>query len=176
MMRRALLGLVVALAAATARGGDIPDGILDVQPRPAPSLALTYMDGSRYALPERPGHWVMVHFWASWCSPCREEVPTIARMTKRLSETSLEVVLVNTAETEDEVFTFLAAVAPDLETLMDRDGSVTDRWQPRGLPASFLVDPGGRIQYVALGGRDWDSPAYLRFLRSLVGASSAADS
>ncbi len=76
--------------------------------------------------------------------------------------------MVNTAETEVELFAFLGAVAPTLlaGNLLDRDGAVTERWQPRGLPSTFLVDPEGRIQYLALGGRPWDSPAYIAFLRA----------
>jgi hypothetical protein len=77
--------------------------------------------------------------------------------------------VINTAESEDTVFTFLAAVAPDLVPLMDSDGLVTERWQPRGLPATYLVDPEGRLRYVALGGRPWDTPPYLDFLKRLVG-------
>ena len=65
------------------------------------------------------------------------------------------------------MFTFLGIVAPELVPLMDTDGLVTEAWQPRGLPATYLVDPGGRIQYRALGGREWEQPAYLEFLRGL---------
>lgn len=80
----------------------------------------------------------------------------------------LKLVLVNTSETDDEVFSFLATVSPDLDSLMDRDGSVTERWKPRGLPSSYLVDPQGKLRYLALGGREWDSPAYLNFLQALL--------
>ena len=80
----------------------------------------------------------------------------------------LEIVIINTAESEDTVFEFLAAVAPDLNPLMDKDGLVTEHWQPRGLPATFLVDPAGRLQYLALGGRPWDAPEYMRFLKRLI--------
>jgi hypothetical protein len=76
-------------------------------------------------------------------------------------------VLVNTAEDEDTLFTFLAATAPGLRSLMDRDGLVTEAWEPRGLPATYLVDPEGRLRYQALGGRPWDEAVYLEFLRGL---------
>jgi len=88
-------------------------------------------------------------------------------MVTALGNSDLEIVLVNTAETEDEVFPFLGIVAPDLVPLMDADGQVTEVWQPRGLPATYLVDPSGHIQYQALGGREWDKPVYLEFLRGL---------
>lgn len=170
---RAVLSILLVLTAlvsggAHAEAGTFPGGIIALDGRPAPPLKLEDMDGVPFDLGESHGHWVFVHFWASWCGPCRREMPTIQRMVDLLRDTSLEVVLVNTAETEDEVFSFLGIVAPELRTLMDHDGLVTERWQPRGLPASFLVDPQGQLRYLALGGRTWDSRAYLGFLRGLV--------
>jgi thiol-disulfide isomerase/thioredoxin len=147
---------------------ELPPGIMPVDQRPAPELRLNSLDGEPYDIARARGHWVFVHFWASWCGPCKREMPAIQRMIARLADSGLEIVMVNTAETEVQVFTFLATVAPDVVPLMDRQGLVTERWQPRGLPATFLVDPQGRIRYQALGGRQWDTPAYLDFLRRLV--------
>jgi thiol-disulfide isomerase/thioredoxin len=132
-----------------------------------PGLKLDNIDGQPYDLATTGGHWRFVHFWASWCGPCRREMPSIQRMIRALEGSDLEFVIVNTAETEDAVFTFLGIAAPELVPLMDSDGLVTQAWQPRGLPSTFLVDPSGRIQYRALGGRDWDQPAYIEFLRGL---------
>jgi len=81
---------------------------------------------------------------------------------------ALALVMVNTAETDDEGFAFLTSVAPALSTLLDKDGQVTERWQPRGLPSTFFVDPRGRLRYLALGGRPWDSEPYRRFLAGLA--------
>ena len=151
-----------------ASAGPLPPGVMHVNAIPAPVLELDTIDGETYDLSATKGRWRFVHFWASWCGPCRREMPSIQRMMTRLGDTDIEMVLVNTAETEDEVFTFLGIVAPDLLPLMDTDGLVTERWQPRGLPATFLVDPSGLIQYQALGGREWEKPAYLEFLRGLA--------
>ncbi|MGD2112360.1 MAG: TlpA disulfide reductase family protein [Gammaproteobacteria bacterium] len=158
--------LWLALSAA-AIGEELPDGIMHLDGRPVPALRLDNMDGEPFDLTDSRGHWVFVHFWATWCGPCRREMPTIQKMMSRLEDTDLEIVMVNTAETEDEVFSFLGIVAPDLVPLMDSDGRVTDAWQPRGLPATFLVDPEGRLRYLALGGREWHTPPYLEFLRRL---------
>jgi len=171
-MRRLALALVwtaaLATCAANAQDGTLPKGLMALDGGPAPALKLYDMDGESFDLTDARGHWVFVHFWASWCQPCRREMPTIQRMATRMETTSLEVVLVNTAETDDTVFGFLGIVAPELPTLMDRDGLVTERWQPRGLPSTFLVDPSGRLRFLALGGREWDSADYLEFLRKLV--------
>lgn len=143
-----------------------PSGLLTLAPKPAPALKLKNADGKWFDLKQNRGHWTLVHFWASWCGPCRKEMPTLQAMATKLP--ALKVVLINTAETDDEVFSFLATVSPDLDSLLDRDGSVTERWRPRGLPSSFIVDRKGQLRYLALGGRDWTSPAYFNFLAELV--------
>ena len=161
------LYLLLTCLAVNSLAATLPPGVMRIDSVPAPALKLDNLDGEAYDLANSRGHWVFVHFWATWCGPCRREMPSIQRMTDILPDSGIEFLLINTAETEDEVFTFLGIVAPDLMPLMDLDGQVTEAWQPRGLPATFLVDPDGRIQYQALGGRKWEQPAYLEFLRSL---------
>jgi cytochrome c biogenesis protein CcmG/thiol:disulfide interchange protein DsbE len=168
-LRRTLLALLLCLAPLAWAGEPVPPkGLIRLDGRPAPALRLSDMDGKVTDLAHLRGHWVLVHFWASWCSPCRREMPTLAKLSRTLPPQRLTLLLVNTAETDDQVFSFLASVGMDLPSLMDRDGRVTERWQPRGLPSSFLVDPKGRLRYLALGGRDWTSSAFIVFLRALT--------
>jgi thiol-disulfide isomerase/thioredoxin len=169
----ALLVLVSAPLQILADQAKLPKGILALDGRPAPPLQLEDMDGNAYSLAEARGHWVFVHFWASWCGPCRREMPTIQQMVSRLDASALKVMLINTAEDEDTVFSFMGIVAPELATLLDRDGLTTEQWQPRGLPATYLVDPQGRLRYQALGGRPWDRPEYIGFLKRVTTEQNA---
>ena len=145
-----------------------PKGIISLSGKSAPPLALRDLDGNLHVLNQSSGRWVFVHFWATWCGPCRREMPTIHNMSEAIKDLPMDIFLINTAETDDKVFSFLGIVAPELNPLMDYDGLVTEKWQPRGLPSTFLVDPQGRLQYLALGGRKWDSPAFLRFLKQII--------
>lgn len=146
----------------------LPRGIIALSGQDAPPLILKDLDQTGYDIKQSRGKWVFTHFWASWCGPCRKEMPTIQAIASEFKHSKLDIVLINTAEDEDTVFNFLGIVAPDLNTLMDTDGLVTERWQPRGLPATYLVNPEGKIKYIALGGRPWDKLEYLNFLRQLI--------
>lgn len=172
MKRRRLwihaLLLAGSLASGAAGALDAPKGVLTIDGFPAPALRLADVDGKVTDLAALRGRWVMLHFWASWCGPCRKEMPTIQALSVHPLARRMEIVLVNTAESEEKIFEFLTVVAPDLTTLRDADGKVTEQWAPRGLPSTFLIDPQGRIRYVALGGRTWNSAAFLDFLDRLL--------
>jgi len=167
-MKSFVMACVWLLVSSAASAAPLPNGLRVQDGRPAPTLRLATLEGKQTDLAALRGQWVLVHFWASWCVPCRREMPTLQGLATVTPPLPIKLLLVNTAETDDEVFVFMGIVAPDLDTLMDRDGQATERWQPRGLPASFLVDPDGRIRYLALGGRDWLAPEYQAFLRSLA--------
>jgi len=162
------LGMACLLIAANA-SAEPPKGVLAVPGGlAAPPLRVTGTDGQPVDLAKFHGRWVMLHFWASWCRPCRREMPTIQSLSKHPVGQRLTLLLVNTAESEEKIFEFLPVVAPDLESLRDPDGTITEQWAPRGLPSTFLIDPTGTIRYVALGGRVWDSEAFLTFLDQLL--------
>lgn len=164
-----LLAVLLYLLAWPAFPAEQPlTGIMQLDGQDAPALELQNLDGDSWDIQQARGRWVFVHFWASWCGPCRKEMPTIQTIHSKLDPERIEFAVINTAESEDMVFTFLGTVAPDLNPLMDTDGMVTERWQPRGLPATFLVDPEGKLRYLALGGRPWDTQEYFNFLLGLT--------
>jgi thiol-disulfide isomerase/thioredoxin len=166
-MQWRLMMMLALLFLASSEAFALPKGIMQLDSKPAPALKLKNMDGELYDLQAHKGQWQFVHFWATWCGPCRREMPTIQALYGKIDAAKMNIVLVNTAESEDMVFSFLAAVAPDLVPLMDVDGQVTEVWQPRGLPATFLVGPEGNLHYLALGGRPWDKGDYVAFLKGL---------
>lgn len=168
MMGLVLLVLSSSNYASELNTKTLPKGILPVVDRVAPPLVLADSDGKEFNLGNEKGHWVFVHFWASWCGPCRREIPAIQKLLETNKNKSLVFAIVNTAESEDTIFNFLGILAPDIESLMDRDGLVTEAWRLRGLPSTYLVDPNGLIRYQALGGRPWDGAEYMRFLDGLL--------
>jgi thiol-disulfide isomerase/thioredoxin len=170
---QSLLLAVLSCVAAPTLADDIqpPFGIRHYDKGLAPDFSLQDMDGDTFELKSARGHWVFLHFWASWCGPCKKEMPAVQRLADSMQD-QLQIVMINTAEDEDTIFTFLAAINVSLNSLLDRDGLVTEVWKPRGLPTTFLINPKGEIKYQAIGGRDWDKAEYVDFIRQLIDTSN----
>ena len=161
----------VAIASTTSSEIKIPFGIRLYDIGTAQNFTLNDIDGEKFELSNSTGSWVFLHFWASWCGPCREEMPTIQKLANAMQGEKFKIVMINTAEDEDTIFEFLSAIDVDLNSLMDVDGQVTEVWQPRGLPTTFLINPKGEVKYQAIGGREWGKDEYIQFIRRLITTS-----
>jgi thiol-disulfide isomerase/thioredoxin len=167
--RLLLLTLSLSMAeTALADSIKVPFGIRHYDIGSAQNFTLQDVDGEKFELEDARGNWVFLHFWASWCGPCRQEMPAIQQLADALTADSFQIVMINTAEDEDTIFEFLASIGVELNSLMDADGQVTERWKPRGLPTTFLISPKGEIKYQAIGGRDWSNSEYINFIRQLI--------
>ena len=135
---------------------------------PAPALALSTADGSIVNLADLRGKVVLVNFWATWCEPCRDEMPSLARLQSQMAGMPFAVLTVNMGESEPKVAAFLDQFKLDLKVLFDRDSGATKRWKVGLLPATFVIGPDGRIRYSLLGEAAWDSPGYVAAIRGLL--------
>ena len=169
MLRTLLLIASISIcSAAAAQDIEPPFGIRHYDSGAAHDFVLKDMDGETFSFDSTRGKWVFLHFWASWCGPCKVEMPAIQKLSEMIPEDQLQIVMINTAEDEDTIFEFLASINMELDTLLDSDGEVTELWQPRGLPTTIIIDPRGKVKYQAVGGREWHRPPYSDFIRSLA--------
>jgi thiol-disulfide isomerase/thioredoxin len=135
---------------------------------PTQPLALKDLDGQLHDLADYRGKVVVVNFWATWCAPCREELPSLERLRDAMRGRPFEALAVNVAEGESRVKRFLAEVPLRLPVLLDTEGDTQRAWKVRGIPATFLLDAQGSIRYWYLGEADWAEPAILRTVESLL--------
>jgi thiol-disulfide isomerase/thioredoxin len=133
-----------------------------------PALVLKDLDGREHRLADYKGKVVVVNFWATWCEPCRDEMPSFNRLKARLGDAPFAIVAVNMAEGEARIGEFLKKVPVDFPVLLDRDGSVSKAWRARLLPYTVVLDPQQRIRYTALGELDWSAPQIEASLRKLL--------
>lgn len=120
-----------------------------------PALKLADAGGREIALSELRGKIVVVNFWATWCEPCREEMPSLERLRNQLTDKRFEVVAVNVGEAPERVARFTRDVPVSFPIVYDREGAAAKAWKVRGYPTSFVIDPDGRIRYYFVGELDW---------------------
>jgi peroxiredoxin len=157
--RRFLLGAagLVLVPAGAARAAP-PDVFARVGQRiAAPDFSLEDADGKVWKLSAFSGRVVVVNFWASWCPPCRRELPSLDSLYRATAAKGVMVLGVNAGEPWETVAAFTAGLEQQLTfpILTDEKGSVMQSWQVKALPATYVVDRGGRIVLRALGGRDF---------------------
>jgi thiol-disulfide isomerase/thioredoxin len=133
-----------------------------------PPLALQDLSGRAHALEDYRGKVVLINFWATWCGPCREEMPSINKLRAALAGQPFAVLAVNLGETEPRIRRFMEQVPLEFPVLLDRDSAVAKAWRARVLPVSFLVGPDGRIRYAVIGEYDWTQEAARKAILSLL--------
>jgi peroxiredoxin len=135
---------------------------------PAPPIELKTFEGHPFTLEQLRGKVVLVNFWATWCEPCVEEMPSMQKLRTQLRNAPFEVVAVNHQEGEARIRGFLQKVPLDFPIVRDTDGAVARAWQARIFPSSYLVDAEGKIRYVLTGATDWTASANVRTVESLL--------
>jgi thiol-disulfide isomerase/thioredoxin len=138
-----------------------------------PPLALPDLEGRELRLENFRGRVVLVNFWATWCEPCREEMPSMNRLRASLAGQPFEVLAVNLGEPETRVRRFMEQVPLDFPVLLDRENAAARAWRARVLPASYVVGPDGRIRYAAIGGLDWSQEAVRKRIVALLPKEAA---
>jgi len=133
-----------------------------------PVLELVDLQGKKHRLSDYIGQVVLVQFWATYCTPCRVEMPSMNRMQKKLANKPFKILAVDMAEELDEVKDFVEKVKPEFTILIDGDGSVLQRWKVFAVPSSFVIGVDGEIKYTLYGGVEWDSDEIIKKITSLM--------
>ena len=134
----------------------------------APGFALPDLDGKTLQLSDLKGKVVVVNFWATWCPPCRAEMPSMERASAALKKHNVVFVGVHVGGNEDKVWTFVTDLSLSFPIVLDKGGKVSRKWPMRGLPTTFVVDTGGRIAYQAIGGREWGDKELMEKIAKLA--------
>lgn len=164
-----ILPFWVFLASAPAVGAQTEEPILiPIADRPlAPDFVLPGADGQSVRLADYRGKPLILNFWATWCPPCRAEMPALQRAHALLAPEGIAVVAINVGDDPDAIAEFLADSPLNLPLPMDRDTTLAQRYPLIGLPTTFIVDPAGRLVFSATGEQEWDAPALLDQIRAL---------
>ncbi len=165
------LGLTLALPVAAADLPPLSHSLSAQAPRPTPALKLKDLDGRTHDLAALRGKVVLVNFWATWCPPCRREMPSMQRLKDALAGEAFEVLAVDVGEDSDTIHTFTSQLDASLASpiLLDTRSHAMQAWKVAGLPTTYLVNKQGRIVASAIGGREFDHPELVAAIRAVLG-------
>ena len=131
-------------------------------------MVLEDLEGRSHSLGSYRGKVVLINFWATWCEPCREEMPSIDRLRRSLEGRPFVVLAVNLAEPPSRIRGYLDKMPVGFTLLLDRDTAVAKAWKARILPATFIVGPDGKIRYSYVGELDWSQEKVRRIIAALL--------
>ncbi len=137
------------------------------EPLPAPEFTLQGEDGETYRLADYRGQVVVLNFWATWCPPCRYEMPSMEGAWQKVKDQGIMILGINVGEDADTIFEFTGSYPLSFPLPMDRDGTVVTSYPVMGLPTTYVVSPEGKVTHRAVGSREWDDPQLLDLLRQM---------
>lgn len=176
----AIVGAVVlVLLALVGIGWSVRDRFLPVEVgTPAPAFAARDLRGSPVALQQLRGQVVLLNIWATWCPPCREEMPSMERLQRRLGPEGLRIVAVSidaepgasdaSGNPGGDVAAFAREFGLTFAVWRDASGGIQRLYRTTGVPESFVIDRSGTIIKKVIGGTEWDSEANVALFRRLL--------
>jgi thiol-disulfide isomerase/thioredoxin len=124
---------------------------------PSSDFSLPLLDGKTQSLSGLEGRVIFLNFWATWCPPCREEMPAMETLYRRFKDGGLEFLAVNIQEGQKDVESFTRDFGLTFPVALDSSGKVSQIYGIRAIPTTYIIDRKGGIIATAVGGRPWDS-------------------
>ena len=166
--RKPLLVMGAAIIAAALLHAFAGTAARAAQPAPAPDFVLPAMDGTELRLSELKGQVVMVNFWATWCGPCRQEMPLLQQLQLKYEPLGFTLVGINVEPDSAGARTWLQKAPVTFPILFDRQNQVAERFGVQGMPSSVFIDRAGNVRHVHRGYQPGDESKYADMVRSLV--------
>lgn len=158
--------LAVAYLILSRGGGERPTAVREGDR--APAFTLPMMDQRPMSLDDQRGKVVLVHFWATWCPPCVEEMPQLQKLYEQLAGPAFEVLAVSVDDSAGMLQSFLKKQGISLPVLFDPGRDIASRYGTRKFPETYVLDRRGTVRYKVIGPMDWTQPDALATLRRLI--------
>jgi cytochrome c biogenesis protein CcmG/thiol:disulfide interchange protein DsbE len=142
--------------------------ILPVPGNPAPRISFQDLKGRLRNLDDLKGKTVLVHIWATWCTPCLEELPSLESLYREYRDKGLTIMAVSIDKKADTVRRFVKGLGLTFPVLLDPEGKVTHLYRTTGVPETFIVDKKGIIREKIIGAGDWSHPSRRESLARLI--------
>ena len=135
---------------------------------PMTHFVLPTVEGQIIRSEDFAGRVVILNFWATWCGPCKDEMPALARLDQRFNQEDFLLLTITTDLQTQAIKTFLEILNIDIPVLLDEHQEVSHAYMARALPLTVVIDRDGRLIGKAMGPREWDSPASMALIQQLL--------
>ena len=135
---------------------------------PAPAFTLASRAGQDVSLAQYKGNVVMINFWASWCGPCRQEMPLLESIYKKYNKMGFTMLGVNVEPDSNAANDWLKATPVSFPILYDRDSKVSKLYDVGGMPSTVIIDRSGKVRVLHRGYKPGDENEYLDSIRTLI--------
>ena len=135
---------------------------------PAPAFTLASRAGQDVSLAQYRGQVVMINFWASWCGPCRQEMPLLESIYKKYNKMGFTLIGVNVEPDSNAANDWLKATPVSFPILYDRDSKVSKLYDVSGMPSTVIIDRTGKLRVLHRGYKPGDENEYLDSIRTLI--------
>jgi len=136
--------------------------------KPAPDFTLKDVNGQTIHLKDFRGKSILLNFWATWCEPCKQELPSMQKLYESLNKKGIEVVAISIDRTDQgKVQEYAKQYHLTFPVLLDPDQKIRKNYYIMGLPTSYLIDASGKLRGFVSGAREWDSAASEEVMLSL---------
>jgi len=135
---------------------------------PAPDFSLVDRQGKTWTLSELKGQVVFVNFWATWCPPCREEMPSMQKLYTMMPKDKFKMLAILNRDDPALADSFAKKLGLTMPILDDQPNIVGVNYGLTGLPETYIVDKKGILREKVIGGAQWDSPAYVQMISKLI--------
>lgn len=134
----------------------------------AVDFSLPLLSGGTMSLSDMTGEFIFLNFWATWCPPCREEMPSMEVLYQEMADAPFEMVAVNVQEDRDTVQQFIDEFGYSYPILLDSDGTLSSNYGVRGIPTSYFIAPDGTVLGMLVGTRYWDETEIVAGIRRIT--------
>ncbi len=134
----------------------------------APDFTLKSLTGTNLRLEEYRGQVVLINFWASWCGPCRQEMPILDRLHQRYEDTGFSVLGVNVEEDSSSALKVVDRTGVTFPVLFDTEQVVSRLYELKAMPSTVVVDRDGNVRYIHKGYKPGDESKYVEVVKALI--------
>ena len=114
------------------------------------------------------GKVTLINFWATWCPPCVQEIPSLNRLKNKMAGLPFELISINYAEDKQTILNFMKKVNVEFPVLLDQEGNFAKKWNVITFPSTFIIDKEGKIQYGVNAAIEWDDPEFIKKIKSML--------